>query len=274
MEILIGCLAVLFVSASTIDWLLGRSTINLRERLREARATQERDRHAGVVTSANILFCDLFDAIYGKSFLSWRRFSRSCLLSVVMLFFVSLLIGLDRTFLPPSGDPIPTWLYFMSYGISLAVNLVADYFSLQETRWVLERARGSSLMGVSGWVCTDLVLTLGVFFAVFSAAFVAAGAFGQEPGTTLSVFLFDPAESPLLDTGFGLPFLLSTFGTSALWLLFALFVLVVTTMRKNSRFLDFVFDAVADNPAPARAVAVIIAVPIIVVGLVLIVAGL
>ena len=270
MEMLIGCLAILFISASVIDWLLGKSTVDLQGRLREAGVVQERDRYSGVVTSANVLFCDLFDAVYGKKFLSLRRFLRSGVLSVLTLFFVALLIGLDKTFSPDFPKNVE---YFTSYFASLAINLVADYISLQETRWVLGRARSSSIMGVFGWVCVDLLLTLGIFFAVFSVVYAAASAVAlhieMEVRTTLLEFLFSPA-SPLLDRSLGLPFLLSTFGTSVIWLLFVLFVLGVTAMRTNSRFLGLVFDAVAENPAPARAVAVVIAIPVVVVGLVLI----
>ena len=93
---------------------------------------------------------------------------------------------------------------------------------------------------------------------------------GLQLTTTLYVFLLDPVNSPFFDPSLGLPFLLSTFGTSVLWLLFVLFVLVVSTMTRNSKLVSLVFDAVADNPAPARAVAVVVSVPILVVGLVLI----
>ena len=267
MQMLMGCVAILFITASVIDWLLARSTVDLRARLREAGTTHERDRYAGLVTSANVLFCDLFNTVYGKTFWSSRRFSRSCLLSITTLFFVALLIGLDNAFSP--GLPKDRE-YFISYGISLLINLVADYFSLQETRWVLQRARGSSIVGVLGWVCIDLLLTLGVFLGVFGLAYGVATVAGLQLTTTLYVFLLDPVNSPFFDPSLGLPFLLSTFGTSVLWLLFVLFVLVVSTMTRNSKLVSLVFDAVADNPAPARAVAVVVAVPILVVGLVLI----
>ena len=267
MDKLVGCLAILFISAWLIDWLLGKDTRRLKKGLREADDAQGRDRYSVVVTSVNSLFCDLFDAIYTKNFWSLRRFSRSCLLSITTLFFIALAFGLDRTFSPGlrgSAD------FFISYGASLVINLVADYISLQETRWVLERARGGSIMGVLGWVCVDLLLTLGVFYAVFSASYVTSSYItDMELRTTLCTFLFS-TDSPLLDRSLGLPFLLSTFGTSVLWLLFALFVIGVTAMRKNSLFFGMVFDAVAENPAPARAVAVVIAIPIVVVGLVLI----
>ena len=268
-EILVGCLTMLFVSAFIVDWLLGKSTVDQRERLRVANTPQEQGLYAAVVTSANVLFCQFFDAVYGENFWSWRRFLRSCFLSGLALFFVALSIGLDRVFMRPSE--ISASQYFMSYSISLAINLVADYISLQETRWVLGRTRNSSTMAVLGWVCIDLALTAMVFFAVVGVALGVATAAGLRSETPLRVFLFDPSTSPLWDSGTGLPFLLSTFGTSALWLLFVLFVLVAAAMR-NSRFLTLVFDAVADNPAPARAVAVIVAIPIVVVGLILIAA--
>lgn len=79
-------------------------------------------------------FCDLFDAVFGRNHLTWkcaRRSALASLLSVVVIWFFMGKVGLIGARL--DADLSLGWLL----ALALGVNLVADYLSLYETRWLI-----------------------------------------------------------------------------------------------------------------------------------------
>ena len=65
MELLVGCLAVLIVSASIIDWLLkDTALISLRHKLQETQEKITQLNLKAVVFYGNMWFCEIFDTLY------------------------------------------------------------------------------------------------------------------------------------------------------------------------------------------------------------------
>ena len=103
-------------------------------------------------------FCNLFDAVFGSRHLSWRCFLRSSLASVLA---VVLLYVLFAEILGVMGDraqgDLSLW-QAMVFGA--AINIVPDYVSLFETRWLLKRfERVKSVLGQLGVLFADAVFT-------------------------------------------------------------------------------------------------------------------
>ena len=264
MELLVGCLAVLILTASIIDWLLkDEAIIALR---RELQKTGEKitDLNTGaVVLSANRLFCQIFDALYGPHTWSWRRFSRSCFLSLLFVLFSILIIGFENTFLGVDED-----LVVLVYVTALfaSVNILADFVSLQETRGVLEYARGKGIAALGIWVCIDLMLTTTIYVIGLGSAFF--GVISSMEGLNVAIDQFSDYErfiEMLLARDGALPFFISTFGTSIVWFLFVALVLLIRAMSRNSRFLKLALDIISESSTPARTAAGIVIVPVVIV---------
>ena len=104
-------------------------------------------------------FVDLFDAVFTKDHLSWTCFRRSALTSVLVI------TVLFAGFAGVGWITLPTSLMgFVEIaallGIPIALNVVIDYASLFETRWVLGRMSTSNRMPVHLlYLGIDLVLT-------------------------------------------------------------------------------------------------------------------
>ena len=88
-------------------------------------------------------------------------------------------------------------------------NVIVDFFSLAETRWILRRSkpRLGSLLALT---VVDLVLTGLIYILPASAILYAVG-----------VSQFERFGLLLLTTQIGWPFFLTTFLTSSVWILFA-----------------------------------------------------
>ena len=81
-------------------------------------------------------FCIFFDAIFGEKHLSRKCFFRSCIASIIavilLYFFLGPLLGLLKQ---RADSDIPLGQVLL---IGMLVNLIPDYISLAETRWLLK----------------------------------------------------------------------------------------------------------------------------------------
>lgn len=123
---------------------------------------------AGLTADAHALFCDLFDAVYDRRALTRQRAFASILSTGLALLVLTLVLGYENTYwryaLEDTFEPAFDWEHFLLLAVSpLVLNLVPDFFSLVETRWVLERARHRGTAGVAGMLLLDLALTLIIF---------------------------------------------------------------------------------------------------------------
>lgn len=106
----------------------------------------------------------MFDAVFGTHWWSWRFFRRSCLASGVS-FALTMALFTVRGGLAEFDEPAPTAIFYCS--VAALPNLLVDYISLLETRFVLglmSRARSSSaiaLFVVFDVIATFVLVTLG-----------------------------------------------------------------------------------------------------------------
>ena len=128
-------------------------------------------------------FCHLFDVIFGDKHLSWRCFYRSSLASMgaVLLLYIVFDEGLgvygNRQ---PDGVDIPQLLL-----LGATINILADYGSLYETRWLLQRLeRVKSFWGQGLVLLADLLFSGIIIWLVISGYRLIVG---QEPITVVEM---------------------------------------------------------------------------------------
>ncbi|MFD1158176.1 SEL1-like repeat protein [Roseovarius aestuarii] len=119
-------------------------------------------------------FCKLFDNAFGENHLSFKCLLRSSLASIVSVVFLYFVLSEGLGVLEVRTNGNLTVLKTIS--IALFVNIIADYISLLETRWVLERLRRSdSRLKNALWLSTDLCLTALIIWASISIYILARG---------------------------------------------------------------------------------------------------
>jgi hypothetical protein len=108
----------------------------------------------GAFSSIPDQFAALFDRVFGERHVSWHCFWRSAVASVVAVWMVTLLWAVPH---PPSSFTTGLGLLFGITVIGVVFNLIPDYLSLLETRFVLARLQLSRR--VAGLLLLDLVAT-------------------------------------------------------------------------------------------------------------------
>ncbi len=134
------------------------------------------------------MFSRSFDAFYGKKHLSWRCFIRLSLVSIAAValltyFFLMSNSGQD---MPIARDPYLALGFFLALGAIL--NVVPDYLSLIETRWLLrnfEKVHGFR------WQCLFVLADL-----VFTATIIVVSLRIFEHGLLLGV---DEAPTSIIE---------------------------------------------------------------------------
>jgi len=111
-------------------------------------------------------FIEVFDRIFGDRHLTWRCFQRSCVASMVVVFVIAIMwVVLNpcswQQFLLYAGtDAFP-----MIFILALVFNLVPDYISLLETRWILRKVAQASMKELIVLLVLDAILTGVIFFS-------------------------------------------------------------------------------------------------------------
>ena len=168
METLLWGLVCLFGVAALADKVMTEEAVLAwRARTRELRGRVEQIDVDAATAAANEWFVDLFDAIYDARFWSLRRFGRSALSSLLALTVVTLLLGWEETALGSLVEE-RRWVILVLLGfLVILINLIGDYFSLQETRWVLGKSqRSSGTLSLIGWLVFDTLATAVIFVGV------------------------------------------------------------------------------------------------------------
>ena len=113
-------------------------------------------------------FAKVFDRVFGTKHLSWKCFWRSCVISYVLLVLAAVIYTQVRF---PSvhfmrGLRFPGWPHMaMFFGITLFTNVLPDYLSLLESRFVLRLMTRTRSGGVwTGGLVVDVWLTLLIAF--------------------------------------------------------------------------------------------------------------
>ncbi|MBL84890.1 hypothetical protein SAMN04487868_10111 [Marinobacter salarius] len=116
-------------------------------------------------------FCLLFDAVFGRRHLSWACFLRSSVASFITVFILYFLLG---DILQEKGR-IGVYLDTKDLIIySLILNVISDYLSLFETRWLLNKFSSiSSIWNQLALLAFDALITAGIiWFAIEAYLFV------------------------------------------------------------------------------------------------------
>lgn len=116
-------------------------------------------------------FISLFDAVFTEDLFSWSCFKRSALVSIgtVLLLLVSVigvgLIPADVFWSLLQSEGNPAWYNFLAFlSWALPFNVVVDYFSLLESRFVLGRmSRSDRPITHVAYLLLDLALTAFIF---------------------------------------------------------------------------------------------------------------
>lgn len=113
-------------------------------------------------------FCNLFDTVFGSKHLSWQCFIRSSIASMLAVSLLYVLLAEVLGLLSPDGRAgvtDETHTIGKMLAIGAFINIVPDYLSLFETRWLLKRFdRVKSFVGQMGVLVADAVLTSGIIW--------------------------------------------------------------------------------------------------------------
>ena len=113
-------------------------------------------------------FCVLFDAVFGERHLSIRCFLRSSLASIVTVLSLFVLFGPVLGLLNTRTLTTIDLLHALILGA--AINVIPDYVSLYETRWLLKRFETvRSFPGQVAVLVADLVITGAITWGAINA---------------------------------------------------------------------------------------------------------
>ncbi len=207
-------------------------------------------------------FAALFDRVFGKKHLSWRCFFRSTIASLVAFLLCTLIFmqtapGEWTALVNKQGISV-----FITLGLTGAIaNLLPDYISLLETRWVIQRMQWTaSLSGQLGWLLLDFVATTAIFFLIVSGLLMVVLGYDDSIvylSTLVQLSLLVPVEDPELRF-LAIPVWTTYFTTVWVWLYFvAQFLMrLATPLSRTLRFLKY---ALPVEQRPLRAVGQVMA---------------
>lgn len=120
---------------------------------------------AGAVASWPMTFVTIFDRVFGERHLSWRCFSRSCVASLASVAMVTLMWGVlypDKFDIFIKSSSIGKNVFFLFF-ITAIFNLIPDYISLLETRYMINwMRRAHSVMRILAFLAIDFVATAAI----------------------------------------------------------------------------------------------------------------
>jgi hypothetical protein len=210
MEILAAAFAIYIFICGFVWAVFVRLEPLLKDDTREKIATWvSGSKHGDADNRWPATFGVVFDRVFTEKHLSWGCFWRSCvasLLAVVLMTAILFVVNSSVRNLP-WGDPKA----ILGIGVIAGMlNLLPDYLSLLETRFVLRRMAkgGAGAFKLLGWLIFDAVVTLGIFTTALLLLL----------GLTVSE---DPVEVVVYTI---VPSLLSIFGVQNVFALWGIFL--------------------------------------------------
>ncbi len=207
-------------------------------------------------------FAEFFDRVFGKKHLSWRCFFRSSLASLLAfllctLIFIQAAPGDWKAFLEQFGIGA-----FTTLGITAMIaNLLPDYVSLLETRFMIKRMQQSaSVIGLLGWILVDFLATTAVF-GFFLSVLIMSSFVIEIDLSFLNNLLMWTLRFPVADPELrflAIPVWTTYFTTAWIWLYFLsqFLIRLVTPLRRTLGFLKY---ALPVKQKPLRAVGQVMA---------------
>ena len=111
-------------------------------------------------------FAALFDLVFGEKHLAWKCFRRSSLVSGITVATTSGAMIVIVNGIPEAGEWVSAFQFFaLVLPIAMILNLVPDYLSLLETRWILGRAVTERRIAAPLFV--DFGITIGIAIAFY-----------------------------------------------------------------------------------------------------------
>lgn len=211
------------------------------------------------ILRANTWFLELFDLVYDRKLFSSRRATRSIISSYFALIIMLLFFGQQLIMEQFSVQKQSQWeafiLFFFFGGL---LNLIPDFISLHETRWIMEKSLRTRSRSLVLWFLIDLILTALIFF-LFVLFLMGIQGSTKQFAPLASQLLGNPSQYDARILLWGLYFL-STFFTSALWFIFLIFALMVHGLQRISPFIRVLLKVIAQSERPARTTAGFISV--------------
>lgn len=262
MDALVWWLISLFGAAYVIDrFLLPAAYDGWRENTKLIASVLVSNDKVQASAAASAWFIDFFDRVYGAEFWSRKRFSRSIASSFFALFLIVAVIGPDNSLFSRMFATGQVFVFFVL--MVLMLNPIADYISLQKTRFILELTKTeNSLFELACVLLLDIIGATVIF--VITLIFTLAVQSLWLPGDRVILSL-EEYRLLLLGKEHYLPCFLSTYFTSAIWLLFLTVTILIRAGAQTSRFLGAAFLALAESPRPARALATLLVMPALVI---------
>lgn len=183
---------------------------------------------AGAVTGWPATFATMFDRVFDERHLSWRCFSRSCIASLVSVVVVTFLWGALRPSQFTSfftmyirSDDIG-WKTIAVFLITAIFNLIPDYLSLIETRYIIQHInRTHSTIHILAFLTIDFMATATIGFGAIVGGLILITK-GNIPVTELiSTFIEYALPLSVWETGsmsLGIWFYAAFFTSVWVWL--------------------------------------------------------
>lgn len=232
-------MAMLFLLASMAASFADRAVpaATWRRWFRQALGSEEHYGSQPAVSHVHAVFSGLFDYVYGPSTWSTRRIVSSLVSSLAGLAIVVVALGPSETVFASVGALVQLRNISQETATAIAsqiaalvlvaiclvpLNLVADFFSLAETRLILRYGRNRGPWGILGITIIDLVLTATLYLLPIAA--VGFYFFGDVESVRDLIAMMFRRE-------IGWPFFLTTFVTSFAWILFVSCALLIRGMN-------------------------------------------
>ena len=121
-------------------------------------------------------FIELFDRIFGKKHLSWRCFFRSSIASILTVLLLYHLFGTILELVGEEQRTRETIDFIGVLGLGIILNIIPDYISLFQTRWILKQySKRNSLWMQILILLIDLVLSALIIFLAINIYVLVTG---------------------------------------------------------------------------------------------------
>ena len=122
-------------------------------------------------------FIEAFDRIFGDRHLTWRCFLRSCVASIMAVFVMTIVwVVLDPNAWQQFSKSLQSHeIFFVILGLASLFNLVPDYISLLETRWILHKSAHVGIKKLIVLLVLDVIITGTIFACMATLLFMGLG---------------------------------------------------------------------------------------------------
>jgi len=204
-------------------------------------------------------FLRFFDRVYGErrrfgTFFFRSSISSTFALGTSLFLFYQLHPSFPGSVSEVFRRPQPyVWICCMVLG-----NLLADYVSLHETRWLLAKAKNRAVPFLFGLMAVDFVLS----YAIFEAIAVPVSETLLNPGVTWPFHSFWVTDIDNTTGGKDVaPFVLSTFFTSVIFYFFVAWTFVVKAAERQWQFVQRMLQRIAGSRRPFITAILLLSVP-------------